>query len=119
MSKRLFALLLACLMLMVSVPLSSVAAEDAAIVDAAEPTIVYSLYYNEPGRGGGYVTVSGIQEDGYYWLYWGQNATTNLENYLYIYPIQVTDGVGEQEFNKFLLIPEGATHLLLRKQDDA
>ncbi|MBQ9860416.1 MAG: metallophosphoesterase [Clostridia bacterium] len=119
MKRRIFALFLACLMLAVSVPLSSVVAEDTAVASSSEPTIAYSLYYSDPGRGGGYVTVSGIPEDGYYWLYWGQNATTNLENYLYIYPIQVTNGVGKQELNKFLLIPEGATHLLLRKQDDA
>ena len=94
--------LLSCLMLAVSVPLSSVLAEDAAVVEATAPSIAYSLYYDEPGRGGGYVTVTNIEEDGYYWLYWGQDATTNLENYLYIYPIQITNGMGEQELNKFL-----------------
>ena len=113
MERKILATLLACLMLMTCLPLSGVVADST----TGAANISYSLLYNEPGRGGGYVTVTDIAEDGYYWLYWGQDATTNLDGYLYIYPIQVINGTGMQELNKFLLIPEGATHLLLRKQD--
>ena len=112
MKRKLFALFLACLMLVTAVPLSLVSAEG-----AADSTLTYSLLYNTPGRGGGYVTVSDV-EDGVYWLYWGQDATTNLDKFIWITPVEVVDGKGTITLNQYLLIPEGATHLLLRTTDD-
>lgn len=116
MLRRLLACLLACLLFAVSLPLTGVVAEDATATST--PTIKYSLYYNEPGRGGGYVTVSGVA-DGVYWLYWGQDASTNLDQYIYITPIEIKDGTGRVVLNQYLLIPEGASHLLLRTTEDA
>ncbi|MBQ9860417.1 MAG: metallophosphoesterase [Clostridia bacterium] len=110
MIKRMWTLLLSGIMLLTGIPLFAGC--------SGHSPLRYSLYFNEAGRGGGVITVNSPDlADGVYWLYWGQDAKTNLDNYIYLSAIEVTEGVGKVALNKHLLIPKGATHLLLRDSE--
>ena len=77
-------------------------------------TISYGFVYpNAPGRGGGVINVTAA-EDGDYYLYWGSENRTNLDGYKYLSALEIKDGKGKVPLNKNLLIPEGATPLLMR-----
>lgn len=74
MNKRFWSLFLSGIILLTGIPALS---GCSSICGALR----YALYFSEAGRGGGVIS---LQEpdlaDGIYWLYWGQDAKTNLQN---------------------------------------